>query len=94
MSYVGGIVRRIDDLGRIMIPKEVRKSLGLREGTPLELHVNADGSLLFKKFSITTDRVNAIQNIIESMYTDDELNLEAIKLLKQTVELMKGEELK
>lgn len=46
-----GIVRRIDDLGRIVIPLEIRRTLRIREGDPLEIYTEADGSLIFKKFS-------------------------------------------
>ncbi|NLV93556.1 MAG: AbrB/MazE/SpoVT family DNA-binding domain-containing protein [Candidatus Riflebacteria bacterium] len=45
------IVRRVDDLGRIIIPREVRLTLNIREGDPLEVFVGNDGSITFKKFS-------------------------------------------
>ena len=45
-----GIVRRIDDLGRIVIPKEIRRSLRIREGDPLELYT-VEGGVVFKKYS-------------------------------------------
>jgi AbrB family transcriptional regulator (stage V sporulation protein T) len=45
-----GIVRRIDDLGRVMIPKEIRRMLRIREGDPLEIFVQ-DGGVFFKKYS-------------------------------------------
>ncbi len=45
-----GIVRRIDELGRIVIPKEIRKTLRIREGDPLEIYTDRD-ELLFKKYS-------------------------------------------
>ena len=46
-----GIVRRIDDLGRIVIPKEIRRSFRIKEGDPLESFTNADGEVIFKKYS-------------------------------------------
>ena len=46
-----GIVRRIDDLGRIVIPKEIRRTLRLRDGEPLEIFTSADGEVIFKKYS-------------------------------------------
>lgn len=46
-----GIVRRIDDLGRVVIPKEIRKTLRIREGDPLEIFTDRDGHILFKKYS-------------------------------------------
>ena len=46
-----GIVRRIDDLGRIVIPKEIRRSFRIREGDPLEIFTDAEGEVIFKKYS-------------------------------------------
>lgn len=43
-----GIVRRIDDLGRIVIPKEIRRSFRIREGDPLEIFTDAEGEVIFK----------------------------------------------
>ena len=47
-----GIVRRIDDLGRVVIPKEIRKTMRIREGDPLEIFTNRDGSVIFRKYSL------------------------------------------
>jgi AbrB family transcriptional regulator (stage V sporulation protein T) len=47
-----GIVRRIDDLGRIVIPKEIRRTMRIREGDPLEIYTNHDGEVIFKKYSV------------------------------------------
>lgn len=46
-----GIVRRIDDLGRVVIPKEIRKTLRIREGDPLEIFTDRDGGVILKKYS-------------------------------------------
>ena len=46
-----GIVRRIDDLGRIVIPKEIRRTMHIREGDPLEIFTAKDGEVIFKKYS-------------------------------------------
>ena len=46
-----GIVRRIDDLGRIVIPKEIRRTLRIREGDPLEIYTDNTGNIIFKKYS-------------------------------------------
>jgi AbrB family transcriptional regulator (stage V sporulation protein T) len=46
-----GIVRRIDDLGRIVIPKEIRRTLRIREGDALEIFTDAQGGVIFKKYS-------------------------------------------
>ena len=46
-----GIVRRIDDLGRVVIPKEIRRTMRIREGDPLEIYTDNDGEDIFKKYS-------------------------------------------
>ena len=46
-----GIVRRIDDLGRVVIPKEIRRTMRIREGDPLEIFTDNDGEVIFKKYS-------------------------------------------
>ena len=47
-----GIVRRIDDLGRVVIPKEIRRTMRIREGDPLEIFTTRDGEVIFKKYSL------------------------------------------
>ena len=68
-----GIVRRIDDLGRIIIPKEIRRTLHIREGDPLELYTDDKGSVIFRKyqhnaaediFQLAVD-VNALEDFSE-----------------------------
>lgn len=46
-----GIVRRIDDLGRVVIPKEIRRTMRIREGSPLEIYTDREGEVIFKKYS-------------------------------------------
>lgn len=46
-----GIVRKIDDLGRVVIPKEIRRTMRIREGDPLEIYTERDGEVIFKKYS-------------------------------------------
>ncbi len=46
-----GIVRRIDDLGRVVVPKEIRKTLRIREGDPLEIYTDREGEIILKKYS-------------------------------------------
>lgn len=60
-----GIIRRIDDLGRIIIPKEIRRNLHIREGDPLEIFVENDG-VYFKKYSYITN----IENIVQACYDE------------------------
>lgn len=60
-----GIVRRIDDLGRIVIPKEIRRTCNLREGDPMELYLGEDSQIVLKKYDtepeITSLRTAATQ---------------------------------
>ena len=49
---VTGIVRRVDDLGRVVIPRELRRTLRIREGDPLEIFTGRDGEVIFKKYSL------------------------------------------
>lgn len=67
-----GIVRRIDELGRIVIPKEIRRSLRLREGDPMEIFTGNDGEVVFKKYSplgeldgIATDFASILHRMTE-----------------------------
>ncbi len=46
-----GIVRRIDDLGRVVIPKEIRRTMHIKEGAPLEIFTDSKGEVIFKKYS-------------------------------------------
>lgn len=48
-----GNVRRIDDLGRIVIPKEIRRAIGIREGEPLEIFIEGEDTVCFRKYKTT-----------------------------------------
>lgn len=61
-----GIVRRIDDLGRVVIPKEIRKTLRIKEGDPLEIFTNKD-ELLFKKYSPLSGEMDLANTIGQSL---------------------------
>lgn len=65
-----GIIRRTDDLGRIVIPKEIRRKMNIREGEPLEIFLEGDG-VVFKKYlpSCRDDLITALQNAAN--YYDD-----------------------
>ena len=62
-----GIVRRIDDLGRIVIPKEIRRTLRIREGDPLEIYTEKDGEVIFKKYSPMGDLQDFAAQMCESI---------------------------
>ena len=88
-----GIVRRIDDLGRVVIPKEIRRTLRLREGDPLELFVDGDGGVTFKKYYPEATYEEDIKSIINSMMDDYDLNCpEALGLLRQARDILKNRE--
>ncbi len=63
-----GIVRRIDDLGRVVIPKEIRRTLRIREGDPLEIFVDRDGEVILKKYSPIGELSDFAQEISEALY--------------------------
>lgn len=47
-----GIIRRIDDLGRVVIPKEIRRTLNIQEGDPLEIYTDYEGNVIFKPYRV------------------------------------------
>lgn len=62
-----GIVRRIDDLGRVVIPKEIRRNLRIREGDPLEIFTDREGEVILKKYSPVADLGKFAQEYAESL---------------------------
>ena len=62
-----GIVRRIDDLGRIVIPKEIRRTMRIREGDPLEIYTERDGEVIFKKYSPVGELANFSSQICDTL---------------------------
>lgn len=63
-----GIVRRIDDLGRVVIPKEIRRTLRIREGDPLEIFVDREGEVILKKYSPIGELGDFAQEYADSLY--------------------------
>lgn len=63
-----GIVRRIDDLGRVVIPKEIRRTLRIREGDPLEIFVDRDGEVILKKYSPISELGDFAKEYAEAIY--------------------------
>lgn len=62
-----GIVRRIDDLGRVVIPKEIRRTMRIREGDPLEIYTSNDGEVIFKKYSAISEISENATQVAEIM---------------------------
>jgi stage V sporulation protein T len=67
-----GIIRRIDDLGRIVVPKEIRHTLGLKEGDPMELYVEGD-VICFKKYSTLPEIAQTVEALANQVSDPDAL---------------------
>ncbi len=63
-----GIVRRIDDLGRVVIPKEIRRTMRIREGDPLEIYTDREGEVIFKKYSPIGELSSFAAQYAETLY--------------------------
>lgn len=63
-----GIVRRIDDLGRVVIPKEIRRTLRIREGDPLEIYVDREGEVILKKYSPISELSDFTKEYADALY--------------------------
>ena len=63
-----GIVRRIDDLGRVVIPKEIRRTMRIREGDPLEIFTNGEGGVVFQKYSLMGGLADFSAQLCESLH--------------------------
>lgn len=62
-----GIVRRIDELGRVVIPKEIRRTLRIREGDPLEIYTDRDGEVILKKYSPIGELTASARELAEAL---------------------------
>ena len=88
-----GIIRRVDDLGRVVIPKEIRRNLGIREGEPLEIYTEGRDTVCFRKYEANLD--GEIDHLIDTIGTcvDDYRTMAKIKkLLGEVKGLVKSEE--
>ncbi len=77
------MVRKIDDLGRIVIPKEVRRTLRINKGDPLELFVDTNGNIVFKKYSLIGELSKLIKSLCETLYKT--INLPIVICNKENV---------
>lgn len=83
-----GIVRHVDDLGRIVIPKELGRTMGIKEGTPMEIFLGSEGEIIFKPyFNIGTLKQNTekLKEMIEETLGED--SDERKSLLKNLAEM-------
>ena len=84
-----GIIRRFDDLGRIVIPKEIRKTLNLKENTPMEIWLNDDGrSIVLTPYSFGLNAAQLVRQAVEVLEGDDEKEAyrEMLKMLADKLE--------
>lgn len=77
-----GIIRRIDDLGRIVIPKEIRRNMDIREGDPMEIYLDGDNRVVFEKYN--SGLLPFIHNLADRVEDNeyDTLSPESVKEIK------------
>ena len=84
-----GIVRRIDELGRIVIPKEIRRTLRIREGDPLEIYTDREGGIILKKYSPIGELASFAQDFAEAL--SQTLGMTAVISDRDTILAASGE---
>ncbi len=89
MMKATGIVRRIDDLGRVVIPKEIRRTLRIREGDPLEIFVDREGEVILKKYSPINELGDFAQEYGEALF--DSLNSPVLICDRDEIIVVAGE---
>lgn len=86
-----GIIRRIDDLGRVVIPKEIRRNCKIREGDPLEIFLE-DGGVVFKKYNpdYRDDLITTLQSAADYYddYEDDRAIAEQLRKIAQEIDTL------
>lgn len=89
-----GIIRRIDDLGRVVIPKEIRKTMGIQEGDPLEIFMEGQDTVCFRKYGTDlTEEIGRLREQIKTYTTlPSETQAKIDVLLDIVQEMVKGEE--
>jgi AbrB family looped-hinge helix DNA binding protein len=83
-----GIIRRIDDLGRIIIPREIRRTMNLHEGDPMEIYLE-NGFVMFKKYFAENEFVDCLNNIIDSIREHDNIHTsdDIVKKIQEAISL-------
>lgn len=86
-----GIVRRVDDLGRVVIPKEIRRTCGIREGDPLEIFLQ-DDAVVFKKYNpdYRDELMAALQDAADyyDNYEDDRATAEQLRKIAKEIDAL------
>ena len=87
-----GIVRSIDDLGRVVIPKEIRRTASIREGAPLEIFIDEDGGVVFRKYIPTyrDDLMATLQDAADyyNNYEDDRATAEQLRKIAKEIDAL------
>lgn len=80
-----GIIRRIDDLGRIVIPKEIRMTYGIEDGTPIEIFADSDGIIL-RKYRAEDELMNTVNVLSDTVegYIDN-LDCEKVQQIRKHI---------
>lgn len=84
------IVRRVDDLGRIVIPKEIRRSVGIREGEALEIFIE-EGRVIFEKYEEVDNASAYIEKALDSLKGKDQNVISMLQLIQGMVKDMEKE---
>lgn len=90
-----GIVRRIDDLGRVVLPKEIRRSFGINSGDPLEIFIDVGGHIILKKYDPLPEILNRVETL-QAMITDNtnytpDVTKKAVNLLVEVEKLLNSD---
>lgn len=85
-----GIIRRIDDLGRIVIPKEIRRIYGIEDGTPIGIFTDSDGIILrkYRAEDELMNTVNVLSDAVEGYI--DALDCEKVQQIRKHIEEIRG----
>lgn len=88
-----GITRRIDDLGRVIIPRDIRRMMRLREGEPLEIFIEGNNTICFRKYGITlSNGISHLMNDVEDSVVDCEKKAQIMMLLSEARRLIERED--
>lgn len=82
MTRCTGIVRRIDDLGKVVIPKEIRRTMKIREGDPLIISTTENG-VLFEKYNVNADITDSLKQVIDNY--EDDLTKDEIESIRKVI---------
>lgn len=90
---VTGIVRRVDDLGRVVIPKEIRRSMGIREGEPMEIYLEND-AVMFRRYSYNLiAEVARVAELVEQYCNANEDTMDRLgELFNEIDNILRAEE--